>query len=140
VRVRSLPGRTFAGRIELIYPHVNMETRTARVRVELANPDGVLLPDMYADVQIATGASKPVLAVADNAVIDSGERQVVIVDHGNGRLEPRKVRLGVRGDGYVEIRSGIAAGDKVVTSANFLIDAESNLKAALQDLAKGDGK
>ncbi|MDI3470419.1 MAG: Copper/silver efflux RND transporter, membrane fusion protein CusB [Pseudolabrys sp.] len=137
VQVRSLPGRTFMGRIALIYPQVNKETRTTRVRIELPNPDSVLLPDMYADVEIATGSGKPIIAVSDNAVIDTGTRQIVIIDKGEGRFEPREVKLGVRGNGFVEIREGLADGEKVVTSANFLIDAESNLKAALQGMATG---
>jgi Cu(I)/Ag(I) efflux system membrane fusion protein len=133
--------RTYAGKIALIYPSINAQTRTARVRIELPNPDGALLPDMYADVEIATGSGKPVLAVADTAVIDSGDRQVVILDKGEGRLEPRPVKTGRRGGGFVEIKDGVADGDQVVTSANFLIDAESNLKAALQGLnAPGEAK
>ena len=135
VRVRSLPGKTFSGKIALIYPQVNKETRTTRVRIELPNPDGVLLPDMYADVEIATGTGTPVIAVPDNAVIDTGTRQVVLVDKGEGRFEPREVKTGDRGDGFVQIREGLKAGESVVTSANFLIDAESNLKSALQGMA-----
>ena len=113
---------------------VNKETRTVRVRVELANPDHMLLPDMYTDVEIAAGSEQPVLAVPDDAVIDSGTRKLVLLDKGEGRFEPREVTLGQRGRGYTEIRNGTAAGDKVVVSANFLIDSESNLKAALQSL------
>ena len=90
---------------------------------------------MYAEAEIDTGSGKPLLAVPDSAVIDSGERQVVIVDKGEGRFEPRPVRLGRRGAGYVEIRQGVKEGEPVVTSANFLIDAESNLKAALRGLS-----
>ena len=135
VRLRSAPGRAFAGKVSVIYPQVNPDTRATRVRIELPNPDGALLPDMYADVEIATGDAKPVVAVPDDAVIDTGERQVVLLDKGEGRFEPRAVKVGVRGEGYTEIRDGVAAGDRVVTAANFLIDAESNLKAALQSLA-----
>ena len=135
VQVRSLPGRAFTGKIGLIYPQVAKETRTTRVRIELPNPDGVLLPDMYADVEIGTGSAKPVVAVPDDAIIDTGARQVVLVDKGEGRFEPRAVRVGARGNGYTEIREGVQAGEQVVTSANFLIDAESNLKAALQGMA-----
>lgn len=134
-RVRSLPGRTFAGRVEVIYPQLNKENRTARVRVQLPNPDGALLADMYAEVEIATGAAEPVVAVPDDAVIDTGARQIVLLDRGEGRFEPREVGTGARGTGYVEIREGVAEGDRVVVAANFLIDAESNLKAALQTLA-----
>jgi len=135
VRLRSAPGRTFSGKVGVIYPQVNPETRVTRMRIELPNPDGTLLPDMYADVEIATGDAKPVVAVPDDAVIDTGERQVVLIDRGQGRFEPKAVKVGVRGGGYTEIRDGIAAGDSVVTAANFLIDAESNLKAALQAIA-----
>ncbi|MEE7494780.1 efflux RND transporter periplasmic adaptor subunit [Methylobacterium oryzae] len=135
VRLRSSPGRAFAGKVSVIYPQVNPDTRATRVRIELPNPDGALLPDMYADVEIATGDAKPVVAVPDDAVIDTGERQVVLLDRGEGRFEPRPVKIGVHGEGYTEIRDGVAVGDRVVTAANFLIDAESNLKAALQSLA-----
>jgi Cu(I)/Ag(I) efflux system membrane fusion protein len=114
---------------------VNADTRTTRVRIEVPNPDGALLPDMYADVAIDTAQPKPVVAVPDDAIIDTGERQVVLLDRGQGRFEPRVVKIGVRGEGYTEIREGVAAGDTVVTAANFLIDAESNLKAALQGMA-----
>jgi membrane fusion protein, copper/silver efflux system len=135
VRVRSLPGHTFTGEVGLIYPQVKMETRTAWVRVEVANPDGLLLPDMYADVEVATGARTPVIAVPDSAVIDTGARQIVILDKGEGRFEPREVRVGARGEGFVEIREGgVVEGDRVVVAANFLIDAESNLKAALRGM------
>ncbi|MGC5780586.1 efflux RND transporter periplasmic adaptor subunit [Methylobacterium sp. NFXW15] len=135
VRVRSAPGRNLSGKVAVIYPQVSPETRTTRVRIELPNPDGTLLPDMYADVDIATGDGRPVVAVPSDAVIDTGERQVVLIDRGEGRFEPRAVTIGVRGTDYTEIRDGVAVGDRVVTAANFLIDAESNLKAALQSLA-----
>ncbi|KQP51136.1 cation transporter [Methylobacterium sp. Leaf111] len=136
VRARTFPDRVFTGAVTRIYPHLAMGTRTARLRIELPNSNGDLRPGMFAEVTIATGSDKPVVAVPDDAVIDTGTRQVVLLDRGEGRFEPRPVRLGVRGDGYVEIRDGIAAGDRVVTSANFLIDAESNLKAALQGLSE----
>ena len=92
---------------------------------------------MYADVAIASGSNKPVIAVPENAIIDSGIRKAVIVDKGEGRFEPREVKTGARGDGYVEIKEGVTEADKVVIAANFLIDAESNLKAALQGLTTG---
>ena len=130
--------RAYEGRIGVIYPAINKETRTARLRVELANPGNALLPNMYADVAIATGAAKPVLSVSDTAVIDSGDRQIAILDKGDGKFEPRPVKTGRRGGGFVEITNGLAAGDQVVVAANFLIDAESNLKAALQGLAQGE--
>jgi Cu(I)/Ag(I) efflux system membrane fusion protein len=135
VRVRGYPERALSGPVTRIYPHLMAATRTARVRIELANPDGLLRPAMYADVEIATGTAKPVVAVPDSAVIDSGARQVVILDKGEGRFEPREVQVGTRGAGYAEIRDGVSEGDAVVVSANFLIDAESNLKAALKGFA-----
>jgi Cu(I)/Ag(I) efflux system membrane fusion protein len=137
VRVRSYPDRTFPGTVALVYPHLNPATRTVRVRVELANPEMLLKPDMYAEAEIETGSGDAELAVPDSAVIDSGDRQIVLVDLGEGRFEPRSVQLGRRGAGYVEIRNGLKDGDSVVTSANFLIDAESNLKSALQSLTNG---
>lgn len=131
IRLRGRPDQAFSGRVALIYPQVVAETRTTKVRIEIPNPDGILLPDMYAEVEIASGDGGRVVAVPDNAVIDTGSRQVVIVNNGDGRFEPRQVQVGRQGGGFTEIRSGIAAGDKIVVAANFLIDAESNLKAAL---------
>jgi Cu(I)/Ag(I) efflux system membrane fusion protein len=138
VRLRAYPDRVFTGNVTLVYPHLMAETRTARVRIELPNPEDLLRPDMYADVEITTGAETPVLTVSNSAVIDSGERQIVLLDKGEGRFEPRAVRLGRRGAGRVEIKEGLAENDKVVVSANFLIDAESNLKAALNGLDSGE--
>ena len=141
VHARAFPDRAFRGKVALIYPHLNMETRTVRVRVELPNPDGLLRGDMYADVEIATGFGGAVLTVPDSAVIDTGKRQVVIIDKGDGRFEPRAVDIGRRGEGLIEIKNGVSDRDRVVTTANFLIDAESNLKAALQGLSQvGDKK
>ena len=132
--MRGYPDRTFPGKVALVYPHLNPATRTVRVRIELPNHDLLLKPDIYADAEIDAGGGDAVLAVPDSAVIDSGDRQVVIVDKGEGRFEPRAVRLGRRGRGYVEIREGVKESEAVVTSANFLIDAESNLQSALKSL------
>ncbi len=132
VRPRAFANRVFSGDVALIYPHLNAQTRTARVRIELANPDGLLRPDMYVDAEIDTGSPQPVLAVPESAILDTGSRQAVFVDKGQGRFEPRDVKLGHRGGGYVEIRQGVTEGEPVVVSANFLIDAESNLMAALK--------
>ena len=140
VKARSFPGRQFSGNISVVYPQVNRETRTARVRIELPNPDLALLPDMYVDAEIDTGNPEPVLAIPDNAVLDTGSKQAVFVDKGEGRFEPRAVKLGHRGDGYVEIREGIAEGEPVVVSANFLIDAESNLETALKGFSDAGGQ
>ena len=138
IKLRSLPGREFKGRVALIYPQVNTETRTTRVRIELPNPDDVLLPDMFADVEIASGAEKPVVAVPNGAVIDTGARQIVFIDKGEGRFEPREVKVGTHGETYTEIREGVGEGDLVVVAANFLIDAESNLKSALGAFTSGE--
>jgi Cu(I)/Ag(I) efflux system membrane fusion protein len=140
VRPRALQGQSFAGTVSMIYPHLNAQTRTARIRVELPNPDELLRPDMYVDADIDTGASQPVLAVPETAVLDSGTRQAVLVDKGDGRFEPRDVKLGRRGNDYVEVREGLTDGEPVVVSANFLIDAESNLKAALKGFSDAGDK
>jgi membrane fusion protein, copper/silver efflux system len=116
----------------VIYPQVNRETRTARLRIELPNPEVELIHDMYVDAEIGIGSPDPVLTVPESAVLDAGSRQAVLVEKGQGRFEPRDVKLGRRGGGYVEVREGVAEGEPVVVSANFLIDAESNLKAALK--------
>ncbi|BDA84295.1 hypothetical protein Sa4125_18370 [Aureimonas sp. SA4125] len=131
---RGLPGQTFDGRVDLVYPQVSPETRTVKVRIEIENLDGLLLPDMYADVEIESGVGSAVVAVPNDAILDTGSRQVVILDRGDGRFEPRPVEIGARGTDVTEITTGIQAGDRVVTGANFLIDAESNIKAALSAL------
>lgn len=140
IRVRSLPERSLTGRVSLIYPQVGEATRATRVRIEIANPDGVLLPNMYAEVEIGSADATAVVAVPDSAVINSGTAQVVILDRGEGRFEPRDVKIGLRGNGFTEIREGIAEGDRVVVAANFLIDAESNLKAALRGLTPSEAQ
>jgi len=138
VMVDAYPGKVFNGKITFVYPTVTPETRTAKVRVELANVQALLKPSMYARVEFASSRDKAkVLAVPDSAVLDSGTRQVVLVELGAGRFEPRVVKLGMRGDGYVEVLEGVKAGEAVVVSANFLIDAESNLKAALSGFGQG---
>ncbi|WP_428375594.1 efflux RND transporter periplasmic adaptor subunit [Lichenicoccus sp.] len=135
----AFPGRSFEGRVEFVYPSLSADTRTARVRIVLPNPDGVLRAAMFASVQIAAApAGAPVLAVPDSAVLDSGTRQVVLVAAGEGRFQPRTVALGVLGNGWVQVTDGIKPGDRVVVGANFLIDAESNLRAALQGFGSGD--
>jgi Cu(I)/Ag(I) efflux system membrane fusion protein len=136
VMVRAYMAQPIEGEVTFIYPELKAETRTARVRIEVPNPDGRLKVDMYADVVFRTGDAEPVVAVPASAVIDSGTRQVVLVAKGEGRFEPRPVKLGTRGDGYVEVLDGVSKGEEVVTSATFLIDAESNLKAALQSFSQ----
>ena len=129
----ALPGETFSGKVTFIYPTLTADTRTGKVRIQLANPRGDLRPALYGTVEIAAPvAAQPVLTVPDSAVLDTGARQVVLVERGEGLYEPREVRTGARAGGYVEVLDGLKAGEKVVVSANFLIDAESNLRAALQ--------
>jgi Cu(I)/Ag(I) efflux system membrane fusion protein len=140
VQARGIPDRDFAGVVGLVYPQINKETRTARVRVELRNPDLQLRPDMYVDAEVAVEDGGKVVTVSDSAIIDSGSQKLVLLDKGDGRFEPREVRTGRRGEGRVEVRQGVAEGDRIVTSANFLIDAESNLKAALKGLTGGEAK
>jgi Cu(I)/Ag(I) efflux system membrane fusion protein len=134
----AYPGQTFTGRVTYIYPVLKPDLRAAQVRIELANPGGRLMPSMYAKVELPApiGAQTPVV-VPNSAVIDSGNRRIVLVDLGEGRFEPREVRLGARGDEYVVAEDGVREGERVVVSANFLIDAESNLKAALGGLTGG---
>jgi RND family efflux transporter MFP subunit len=136
VRVDAYPGKIFTGTIAYIYPTLKAETRTIQVRVELANPGGLLKPAMYAQVEFVVGHRSAVLAVPTAAVIDSGTRKVVVVDLGDGRFEPREVKTGVRGEQFVEILEGVQEGDRVVAAGNFLIDSESNLKAALGGMEK----
>jgi Cu(I)/Ag(I) efflux system membrane fusion protein len=141
VTLRSDQGRPVQGNVTFIYPELKPETRTVPVRIELPNPEGRLKTSMYADVVFQAGREGgAVIAVPDNAVIDSGAKQVVLVAKGDGRFEPRVVKLGRRGEGYVEITEGLKPEEKVVTSANFLIDAESNLKAALQTFSQQEAK
>ncbi|MBA7470538.1 Cation efflux system protein CusB [subsurface metagenome] len=133
VTFRAYPTQPVEGKVALIYPEVKTETRTARVRIEVPNPDGRLKADMYADVLFQPGINgAPVVAVPNSAVIDSGTEQIVLVVKGEGRFEPRRVALGRRGEGYREVLEGLRAGEDVVTTATFLIDSESNLKAALK--------
>src|SRR6516164_8068345 len=132
LRFRAYPGKSFEGKVSFILHEMDTATRTAKVRIEVKNPDHRIKHEMFADVEIDAGAGEaPRLSVPVSAVIDSGSRQVVLIDKGDGRFEPRAVKLGVRGDGFVEILHGVSQSENVVVSANFLIDAESNLKAAL---------
>lgn len=134
---QGLAGLPMTGRVHTIYPELDMVTRTAKLRIELPNPDGLLRSNMFADVEIMLGQT-PVVQVPEGAVIDTGERQVVILELGEGRFRAEPVKVGRRGDGMIEIVSGVAAGDIVVSTATFLIDAESNLNAALAALSAPD--
>ena len=134
VKINAYPDKNFTAALTTIYPTLNAETRTVPVRLELANPGGLLKPGMFAQLELATGPKNKVLTVPVSAVIDSGTRQMLLVQVGDakdGRFEPREVKLGARSENYLEVLTGLREGEQVVTSANFLIDAESNLKAAI---------
>jgi Cu(I)/Ag(I) efflux system membrane fusion protein len=131
--VDAYPAERFAGTVDLVYPMIAMDTRTAQIRIELDNQRGLLQPGMFANVSIAADMSPgDILAIPESAVLDDGREQTVLVDLGEGRFEPRAVKLSNRADGYVGVIDGLSAGEKVVVSASFLIDAESNLQAALR--------
>jgi len=129
-----LPGKRYEGRVSLIYPVLDAASRTVQVRLEFTNPQGELKPEMYADVELE-GDLGVRLTVPDSAVLSSGTRDIVFVDRGEGYFDPREVRIGVRLPGSVEILDGLHEGESVVTSANFLVDSESKLKAALEAAA-----
>jgi Cu(I)/Ag(I) efflux system membrane fusion protein len=131
LRFNAYPGKTFDGRITYIYPTLKPETRTVPIRIELANPGQQLKPAMFAEIELPVGTRAKVVTVPTSAVIDSGTRRIVFVQRAEGRFEPREVKLGARSDTHVEILDGVKEGEPIVTAANFLIDAESNLKAAI---------
>ncbi len=132
IELSYLPGRTFKGTITYIYPTLSMETKTAKVRVEVRNTTTLdFKPEMYATVKLISPVVVDAVAVPDQAIIRSGERNIVVVALGGGYFDPREVKLGVMADGYVQILEGVREGEKIVTSSQFLIDSESNLKAAV---------
>jgi membrane fusion protein, copper/silver efflux system len=134
VQLSYTPGEIFTGKAIYIYPSLNPETRTAKVRFELPNPHGKLKPEMYANVEIKVHLGQK-LTVPEGAIIDTGLRQLAIIDKGNGYFEPREVKVGAKVDNYYEVIKGLKAGERVVTSANFLIDSESKLKEAVAGMA-----
>ncbi|HCY62242.1 MAG TPA: efflux RND transporter periplasmic adaptor subunit [Oxalobacteraceae bacterium] len=131
IMINAYPGKEFTGKVTYVYPTLNAATRTVQARVELSNPDQLLKPGMFASVEVAVAARAEAVTVPVSAVIDSGTRQIVLVQVKEGRFEPRKVKLGARSDAYVEVLDGVRKGEDVVVAANFLIDAESNLKSVL---------
>lgn len=129
VTFAAYPGETFSGRVAYVYPMLNTETRTVRVRLELPNPGLKLKTGMYGNVTLRTDAVKTLVAPKE-AVLDTGLRQLVFMDRGQGRYEPASVKLGRRSQDSVEVMEGLREGDRIVTSANFLLDAESKLASA----------
>ena len=127
ISLSYFPGKEFLSKIEYVYPSLSGETRTAKVRFTLSNPGGQLKPQMFTNVEVKISLGKK-LAIPDDAVIDTGTRQIVYVDKGEGYFEPREVMLGVRAEGLREVLMGLKAGEKVASSATFLIDSEAQLK------------
>ena len=135
VELPFVPGRVFVGKVSFVYPYLEPKTRTAQLRIVLANPGFELKPDMYANVRIETEPVANVLAIPDHAVLNSGKGQTVFVALGEGRFEPRAVQTGVTNDeGYIQILSGLSEGEQVVTSAQFMLDSESKLREAIQKM------
>jgi Cu(I)/Ag(I) efflux system membrane fusion protein len=135
ISINAYPDKTFTGTVTYVYPTLKAETRTVPVRVELANPGLLIKPGMFAQVEMQVHAKGQSVTVPVSAVIDSGMRQVVLVQLKEGRYEPREVKVGARSDNFAEVISGVKEGEQVVVAANFLIDAESNLQAALGGFA-----
>ncbi len=134
ITIDAFPNRHWSGQVIYLDPTINQQTRTLKAYVEIPNPDQSLRPQMYANVEVKVPAISGAVKVPEEAVLHSGESSVVIVENGAGLFEPREVELGALGDGYREIRKGVRAGETVVTSSQFLIDSEANLKAAVQQM------
>jgi Cu(I)/Ag(I) efflux system membrane fusion protein len=137
VALPQITEQKFESEVTFIYPHIDPRTRRAEVRLELPNPEHLLRPDMWAEVEIKADRGE-VLAVPASAVIDTGERFVAFVKHEPGHLEPRTVKIGTRTDDYYEVLGGLSAGEEVVTRALFLVDSESQLKAAISGMSAGE--
>jgi len=135
-RTVALPGSLFKGRVNAILPEVNATTRTLKARIELANPDGRLVPGMFATIDFAPARRKDAVLVPSEAVIRTGKRTVVIVAQGAGRFAPIDVETGVESNGQTEIANGVRAGDNVVVSGQFLIDSEANLKSTISRMGE----
>src|SRR3989338_594314 len=135
ITLSYFPGKVYRGVVTYIYPYLQAETRTVKVRMEFDNPDWELKPDMYANVKLESKIAESAILVPAEAVIRSGVRDIIIVSKGEGVFEPRDVKVGVdTGDGYLQILEGVKAGEDVVTSAQFLIDSESKLGEAVEKM------
>ncbi len=131
VELSYFPGRVFQGTVTYVYPTVNMMTRTTKVRIELPNPDGQFRPGMFAKVRLLADMGMR-LTIPEEAVMDTGTRQIVFVEKKAGVFEPREVRLGMKVERDYEVQAGVSDGETVVTSANFLLDSESRIRAAVK--------
>jgi membrane fusion protein, copper/silver efflux system len=127
ITMSYLPGKELYSQIDYIYPSISAETRTVKIRLKLNNPNYQLKPQMFANVELKINLGKK-LMIPESAVIDTGKGMVAYVDLGNGAFEPREIKTGLRSDGYIEVLRGLKNGDKVVSSANFLVDSEAQLK------------
>lgn len=138
LRIPGLPGRQWQGRIDYLYPTLNAQSRTVQARLAFPNPDGVLRPGMYANARVAGNVRDNVLTVPREALIRTGERTLVILALGEGRFRPAPVRTGAESGDAVEILEGVQEGQRVVTSGQFLLDAEASLQGALNRLQGGE--
>ena len=143
MKLAAIPGRVFAGRVGYIYPYAEAKTRTIKVRLEFDNPEQLLKPDMFADVTILAQRKVDAIVIPEESVVRSGEREQVFLVRGPGKFEPRAVKLGVSAQGLVQVLEGVAPGEEVVTSSQFLIDSESKLREAtakmLETMSTGQG-
>lgn len=134
IELTYFPGEIFSGKVRIIEPELSEVTRTLQMKLEVPNPDGRLRSGMFGTVRFHPAAARDVLAVPTQALLRTGQRDLVIVDLGEGSFEPREVQTGHEGGGYVEVREGLAQGDRIVTSAQFLIDSESSLQGAVRKM------
>mgnify|MGYP000698108726 CR=1 FL=1 len=132
LEIPFMPGRSWEGKVDYVYPYMEAESRTVTARLVIDNDNGLLKPNMFATANIYATPLQDVLTVPRNALIRTGKEEVVIRALGNGRFSPREVQVGIESEGRVQIKSGLKPGQKVVTSAQFLIDAESDLQAGMQ--------
>ncbi len=139
ITIDAFDERAILGEVSFIYPTVESATRTTKIRVSVPNADFLLRDQMYATVEVTSSESgRDVLSLPISAILDNGKEQVVLVDRGEGKFEPHSVEIGMRNGAYAEVLRGVERGDKVVVSANFLIDSESNLRAALKSFVAPD--
>ncbi|MBI3592434.1 MAG: efflux RND transporter periplasmic adaptor subunit [Nitrospirae bacterium] len=131
IMLSYFPGKEFSSKIDYVYPALSGETRTAKVRFTISNPGGQLKPQMFTNVEVKINLGKR-LVIPEDAVIDTGMRQIVYVDKGEGNFEPREVTAGIKAEGMIEIIKGLKSGEKVASSANFLIDSEARLKGIVK--------